>query len=339
MPIYNGEKYLDRCIKSLINQSLDEIEIILINDGSRDNSLSICSKYAEIDNRIRVLDKPNEGVSGTRNLGMKVARGEYILLVDGDDWIDNDLCEKMYVKIEGKDIDMCICNYYRHINNKIIVNSMPDMGEVNREECIRKIFIPTIFNDKRDGNFVKKEISGVLYKRTFLDNNNLYYDNDIKIGEDWLFNIKALYLSERVYVIDKPYYHYVMLEGSATHRYIMNLEGQFQRIEDEILRFADGTVKEIEIKKIVKERFGELVLNNLITCFLHETKKYNRKRAKDKIDYISKLIRDKGYLFHGDLNFTRAKGIRKLYLLLIKRKKKYCIYILSYIINIIKNFI
>jgi glycosyltransferase involved in cell wall biosynthesis len=96
VPVYNNEKYLRKCFDSLINQSLRYIEIILVNDGSNDNSLLICHEFQKIDTRIKVIDKPNGGVSSARNAGLKLACGEYVGFVDSDDWIEPDMYEKMY---------------------------------------------------------------------------------------------------------------------------------------------------------------------------------------------------------------------------------------------------
>src|SRR5207253_2318057 len=100
VPVYNNEKYLSECLDSLINQTLKDIEIILVNDGSNDNSLLICYEFGKIDGRIKVIDKPNGGVSSARNTGLKLASGKYVGFVDSDDWIESDMYEKMYSAAE-----------------------------------------------------------------------------------------------------------------------------------------------------------------------------------------------------------------------------------------------
>ena len=107
VPIYNSEKWLEKCVKSLINQTYQDIEILLINDGSKDRSLEICNEYAKKDNRIVVIDKENEGVSATRNLGIKKAQGEFIQFVDSDDYADVQMCEKLLNAIENVDLVVC----------------------------------------------------------------------------------------------------------------------------------------------------------------------------------------------------------------------------------------
>ena len=117
VPIYNSEKYLEQCIESIINQKYSNLEIILVNDGSVDGSLKICEKYAKKDNRIKVIDKKNEGVSVARNVGMEVSSGQWISFIDSDDWIDPDMFEKMLAKSKDDDFDVIMCNCYINKNN------------------------------------------------------------------------------------------------------------------------------------------------------------------------------------------------------------------------------
>ena len=107
IPMYNAKEYIARCLESVINQSFNNIEIIIVNDGSTDKSLEICRKYAEVDERIVILNKENNGVSVARNQGMNVATGEYIMFVDSDDWIDESMCQDLYKRISECHADIC----------------------------------------------------------------------------------------------------------------------------------------------------------------------------------------------------------------------------------------
>lgn len=113
VPVYNVEKYLSRCLDTLINQTLKDIEIICVNDGSKDNSLSILKKYAQKDSRIKIIDKQNEGLSIARNDGLKYACGEYIGYVDSDDWVDLNFYEKLYTAAKKYNSDIACCNIIR----------------------------------------------------------------------------------------------------------------------------------------------------------------------------------------------------------------------------------
>lgn len=115
VPVYNAEKYLDQCLNSLVNQDIENVEIIVINDGSTDSSKSICEKFALNYDRIKFIDKINEGVSVARNVGLDLANGKYITFVDADDYVEKNFCSVLYVKAEEKQSDITICDYSTEI--------------------------------------------------------------------------------------------------------------------------------------------------------------------------------------------------------------------------------
>ena len=110
VPVYNTGEYLYKCLDSIIDQNLQEIELILINDGSTDNSAEICDRYSEKDKRVRVIHKKNEGVSIARNVGIRAAKGEYIGFIDSDDWIEKEMYQDMYYHAKNKEADIVMCD-------------------------------------------------------------------------------------------------------------------------------------------------------------------------------------------------------------------------------------
>ena len=122
VPVYNAEKYLPKCIDSILNQTFKNFELILVNDGSKDNSLIICEDYKVSDRRIKVINKKNEGVSIARNIGINSAKGKYIMFIDSDDWIESNMVEKMYDAIQNSDI--AICGSKTVEKNKIIDSTL-----------------------------------------------------------------------------------------------------------------------------------------------------------------------------------------------------------------------
>ena len=126
VPIYNVEKYLKRCIESILNQTFKDFELLLLNDGSTDSSGKICDIYASKDNRIVVRHKKNQGVSTTRNLGIDIAKGEYITFIDSDDWIEKDYLEKMYSKIKEMNVPLLITGYIEERNGIVKNTFIPD---------------------------------------------------------------------------------------------------------------------------------------------------------------------------------------------------------------------
>ncbi len=130
IPVYNVEKYLEECIESCINQTYRNIEIILINDGSTDNSLEICQKYANIDNRIIVKSISNSGVAHARNVGIGVSKGDYITFIDSDDFVDKRYCELMYKVLEERKADIACCTSYYLQNDNATYNMVHNSPRV-----------------------------------------------------------------------------------------------------------------------------------------------------------------------------------------------------------------
>lgn len=173
VPVYNSERWVQKCVESLINQTYMDIEILLINDGSKDNSINILRDFEKKDSRIRVFDKNNEGVSKARNLGIQEARGEFIQFVDSDDYIEPDMCEKMLKAIQGA--DMAICGMRIHQDGKILREPhLPDKTYLLRESI--------------DNYFELRKINlgpcNKLYRKNKITD---LFKEDISLGEDTLF--------------------------------------------------------------------------------------------------------------------------------------------------------
>ena len=122
VPVYNVEKYLEKCVESILNQSLKDIEIILVDDGSPDNCPQICDEYATKDSRVKVCHKQNGGLSSARNEGLKHVSGEYYMFVDSDDWLDSETCEVTYNYAKQNDADCLMFSYTKEFGNHSIIN-------------------------------------------------------------------------------------------------------------------------------------------------------------------------------------------------------------------------
>lgn len=203
VPVYNVEKYIRKCIESIINQTFKDIEIIIVNDGTKDNSIKIAEEYLS-DKRIKIVNKENGGLASARNAGMRVAKGEYICIIDSDDYIEENMLEILYNESQGNDI--VICNNYDHYekDNSYKVKK--------KNDCIKNIDEEGIYF----WGYVGLEVWNKLYRRKFLTENNV---NDIEgiVHSDVFFNIKTLFLAKKVKYIDKPLYHYISSRpGSIT---------------------------------------------------------------------------------------------------------------------------
>lgn len=211
VPIYNAYKYLDRCINSLVNQTYKNIEIILLNDGSSDDSIKIINKYASEDKRIIVVDKENTGVSDTRNIGIKKATGDYISFCDADDMYDKDYIKIMYETIKQKNVDMVRCNYkIIDSNNKFISKgNMENISNKYNSKGIKDKIIPLCLN----GNMPCFTYL-LMIKKEKIDT---YFKTDIAMMEDVVFYIELLLSVDSLYVVDDSLYTIMYNEKGATN--------------------------------------------------------------------------------------------------------------------------
>lgn len=199
VPVYNVEKYLARCLDSIINQTLTDIEIICINDGSTDRSLEILKEFVQKDSRIKLIDNPKSGPSISRNSGMKVAAGEYIGFVDSDDWIDADFYEKLYAAAKKHDADIaCGCiKTWRKFNRKNI------MLRYKNEEVTSDIYRKFYLCDFPETCNVWNRI----YRTSKLKENHIEFEPGV-MYEDVCFTMEVLYYLKKLVVISGTYYNY-----------------------------------------------------------------------------------------------------------------------------------
>lgn len=200
VPIYNSEKYLDRCIQSIVAQTFNNLEIILINDGSRDNSKNICDEWQKRDDRIIVFHKQNGGVSSARNVGLYNATGELIYFCDSDDVLDHRLIEKLIVSMSDADADLAVC-YYQTFTDELIKKeelSYSKVQIINQDETANEILTNT-------------EISGYLWNKLFKRKliSDFYFDEKLKICEDEVFCFEYIRNIVRTVIIQEKLYYYM----------------------------------------------------------------------------------------------------------------------------------
>ncbi len=286
IPVYNTEKYLKQCVDSLINQTLKDIELIFVDDGSKDNSVNIINEYKEKDSRIRLLTQKNLYAGTARNNGMKTAIGEYIIFLDSDDFFDLDMLESMYNKAVSDNADVCICSAKKfddstgeitylpsYLNTKLLPDSLPFSADDVRE----RIF-----------GFTSPAPWNKLYKTDFVKANAIQFQ-PIKKTNDLFFTFSNLALAERITYVNKPFVNYRFGNSSS-------LQGQKSALSTEFYDALTGLKNELKKRGLFAE-FEKSYVNRALSVSL-----YVLSRTSDKENYIklASLLKNK-YFFDFDV--------------------------------------
>ena len=221
VPVYNVEKYLDRCIDSIVGQTLQDIEIILVDDESPDNCPVLCDNWANKDVRIKVVHKQNEGLGLSRNAGLGIASGEFVAFVDSDDYIENNMYECLYNECKNNKLDCIFSEFNIDDYPGFRVVSQPEKIYIGRNE-IEQLRLDIIGAEPSYISGVKYHCSACkgLYLLDTIKNHNLLFKSEREyISEDMLFNLDFLYFSERVKIVPWQLYHYCLNNNSLTHSY------------------------------------------------------------------------------------------------------------------------
>jgi glycosyltransferase involved in cell wall biosynthesis len=221
VPVYNMEHYLDRCVSSILSQTYKELEIILVDDGSVDNSPKMCDEYALKDNRIKVVHKENGGLSDARNAGLEIAVGDYIGYVDSDDWIEPDMYERMYLACIQNNAELAVCRYFREYEDKT-VNDGTDRVEVLDRDRLLKLYITD-----RDGYMIYNSVWSKLFKRELVE--GMIFPKG-QNSEDIMYTTKAFCKLRNAVYIDACLYHYVIDRRDS----IMNVADTERMFKDEL---------------------------------------------------------------------------------------------------------
>ena len=263
VPVYNSEKYLDKCVSSLINQTYDNLEIIFINDGSRDNSLKVLKKYEKMDDRIIVINKKNSGVSDSRNIGINHSSGEYIMFVDSDDWLEKNAVEIAIHNICDNDIlrfSHYLCDeVQRKIkNNNDDIYSGVDVVVANNEDIIKNLI-----ENKTEGH-----LWNYLFRSSIIRDNCIYFDKTLFYQEDVLFLVEYFLRVKSMRVISDSLYNYFENTNSTTHNVTSSVKNlcSIWNIRKKILVILENN-NMVKFKKNLEQRFLNLQLEYFIKFY------------------------------------------------------------------------
>lgn len=268
VPVYNVELYLRKCLDSLVNQTLKDIEIILVNDGTKDNSADIMQEYAQKYSNIRIFEKPNGGLSDARNFGMKYATGEYIGFVDSDDYVETNMYGLMYNSAVENDSDMVECNFF---------HDYPDSQDIEIGEK---------YNDIQHMIMLGRSVVwNKIYRREWLQKNDITFTKGTN-NEDVEFYGKLIVHLNKISYVDEPLVHYVQRDSSLNHEAslrMLQILGVLQRI---IQYYKDNNYYSVYEKEL------EFLCARIILCssFLRLTRISNRKDRRYALDKSWKML-------------------------------------------------
>ena len=256
VPVYNaakpfteGKTSLHRCIDSILNQEYTDFELILLDDGSKDDSPKILDDYANVDHRIKVIHKPNTGVSNTRNLGMSSAKGKYIQFLDADDWMTTDATKTLVRSIEEAEADMVIADFYRVVGNNTSHKGRIDTDKVLTKEEFAEYMIQS------PADYYYGVLWNKLYKKDIIDTYHIQMDENLSWAEDFIFNLEYLLHVNKIIPLQLPIYYYVKTEGSLVSQ-------------------------NVDIRSTVDMKLSVIKYYDQFYKSIYDEKEYSRKRAE-----------------------------------------------------------
>lgn len=324
VPIYNADKYLESCIKSILSQTYSQFELILVDDGSKDNSLQICKLYQRKDERILVIHQENAGVSIARNKGLSVMKGRYYCFVDSDDFIESEMIERLYYTLICNNADISICGF-KCISKKDIKvfchNTENIVGKENIANFVLEHYLEWMVSSP----------CGKLYRN--MESSSVRFDSNISLGEDLKFNIQYFEYIEKIAIIEECLYCYMDTDGSLTKTY---KEGHYEAI-CEIYEMTMRYITEIcgDKSNINFTNLNYKLFSFCISFMSQNAIISSYKQQKVFIDRICNNVS----LQSAICNLPKISFVRKMYVWGIKKKAINYLYIISILKQIICKYI
>ena len=303
--VYNGEKYIASCIDSIMNQTYKNYEVILVDDGSKDSSGTICDHYAEKDSRIKVIHQVNRGCSAARNEGLSHAKGEYIIFVDSDDFLNIDTGKKLKESLEKNNSDIVLCGFchWSTIRQILVLPPRELCGTFSREEFAENFSVLY-------GKLLLNSPCNKIYKKEIIDQYQIKFDERRNTWEDRIFVVEFLRYCDNYYCMDECFYNYVSVQESLSRRYnaqyleliLKNYNLYVQLFGEEydfssqyVIDYWSNSIENVIIQQLkVKNQHKEVIEN--ITNILKEPQvKYWFKNRNKKDENINEYFKKNQY--------------------------------------------
>lgn len=300
IPVYNSEKYLSQCIKSILSQTYGNIELILINDGSTDKSLEICRKYAKQDKRVVLRSIENSGVSTARNIGLDIMSGEYVTFVDSDDWIENNTVELAVESMERENVDIVIWSYFKNYPSAELPLTLVPGGTRKFTDEKSLLYLKSIFSKYRSISNEDVPIGTTMckmYKTNFIKKIKLRFNQKLIRAEDMIFALNAFQSAESIYYIDQSLYHYRMNPDSISfsYKYIEDTLGPFNALIHELNVFKSKVMKSQVVKDLqvtIDCRIIQILTWHVKYNYFHKESPLNLFERRKQ---VKKILLDKRY--------------------------------------------
>ena len=292
VPVYNAKNYIEACIKSVLEQTYSDFELLLINDGSTDGSGDILEKFAKMDKRVKVYNRANHGVSASRNFGISNAVGEYIMFLDADDTINADTLKDNIEIIISNDADVVISGFYYHVIDENVSkeNPLPEYFVGTCEEFFNKWYVKVLNQEAINPPWNK------LIKKCVIDSNQIEFNEKFSICEDMAFSMDILLNSAKVVLNDKIYYnYYVKSQGSLVFKFYINYFEALTNYYKKAVAFCNKYKNNMEQRKAV-----DTVYANLMIMYIKLVSKNKDLGSKEKKELLVKIFNDEGFLKAAD---------------------------------------
>lgn len=302
VPVYNVEEYIEKCIVSILNQTMKDIEIILVNDGTKDSSGEICKKYRDMDSRIIYIEQENAGLAAARQNGIDHATGEYLYSLDSDDYIEPDLCERVYSEAVKNDADIVFFNCIEHIKEngkeKLVYKEKYLENKLYDRDAIIKDIIPRTITDYDNGKwtgYIRWCTWLRFFKKSFIDENNIKFVKEFRRKQDLPFTFETTLKAQRyLYLGDDYLYHQNYVPTSLSKKYNADL----WELSKPMIEYLDEICSKVDFYDIETDMalcaltLASGVLYNRFTHPEHMNFRDFYKVAQDKIlDKYKKIIR------------------------------------------------
>ena len=326
VPVYNVKEYLEQCLDSIINQTLRDIEIILVNDGSTDGSDIICRKYVGLDDRIVLINQKNAGLASARQAGLDIAKGDYVGFVDSDDWLELSMYEEMYEKANESGADIVFCNVYRDEAKKEQIYFEPGFYD---RIGMEKIIFPRLlagFDEKKSESTLRWCNWLRIYRRKLIEENDIRFDPRFRRCQDLPFTFECTIHAESYYYLgDRYLYHNRMNFESLSKGYTKNMWELLKPWVEYLQNVVNGYTR-YNFQQQMRLRAALTAFE----CADNETKPNNVRKLRERISTIRQIMKEAKEICEWKLLNTKCMGrIYKLYTLCFKLKMPWVFYMLS----------